>query len=164
MEQITSSTATTVTSFVSSVPYLNTTTDYVFNDSNVTVLTNNILTNKSQVHSMIATYKKIVLARKVLDWFNLYYLGFIIVVGVLGNGKNVVTFFLSKKKLCSPSYYLTAIALNDVIFLLILFILWLNQFEINLFTHAGLYQLHFFLSSTSTCISGKYLILTYLHD
>ena len=113
---------------------------------------------------MIATYKKIVLARKVLDWFNLYYLGFIIVVGVLGNGKNVVTFFLSKKKLCSPSYYLTAIALNDVIFLLILFILWLNQFEINLFTHAGLYQLHFFLSSTSTCISGKYLILTYLHD
>ena len=164
MEQITSSTATTVTSFVSSVPYLNTTTDYVFNDSNVTVLTNNIITNKSQVHSMIVTYKKIVLARKVLDWFNLYYLGFIIVVGVLGNGKNVVTFFLSKKKLCSPSYYLTAIALNDVIFLLILFILWLNQFEINLFTHAGLYQLHFFLSSTSTCISGKYLILTYLHD
>ena len=86
---------------------------------------------------------------KVLDWFNLHYLGFIIiVVGVLGNAKNVVGFMRSCNKLRSPSYYLAALALADAVFLDILFILWLSHFEdFDLFSLPGVYETFFFLSS-----------------
>ena len=102
------------------------------------------------------------LARIILDWLNLYYLGFIIIFGLLGNAYNVLTFVRTKKKLRSPSYYLAALALNDVIFLAILLILWLGQFKIDLFTHPGLYQTLYFLSSSSSCISGTTILIHFL--
>ena len=91
----------------------------------------------------------------VLDWFNLYYLGFIIIVGVLGNAKNVFVFIRKKKEMRSPTYYLAALALADVIFLAILFILWLNHFDIDLFSQSAIYKLLLYISSLSSCMSGN---------
>ena len=97
------------------------------------------------------------MAQDILNFLDRYYVIMIIVVGVVGNGKNVYTFVRSKKKLLSPSYYLAALALNDVIFLVILAILWLGQFDIKLLNNRnGIYQTFYFLSSTSSCISGSF--------
>ena len=95
-------------------------------------------------------------AQQVLDWFNLYYLGAIIIVGVLGNARNVYGFISNRRDLRSPSYYLASLALTDVVFLAIIFILWLNHFEIELFATKGYYETFFFFSSASSSVSGKY--------
>ena len=94
---------------------------------------------------------------KVLEFLNLHYLGLMIIVGILGNAKNVFSFCRSRKsKLQSPSYYLAALALADTIFLTIFLILWLNHFELNLFGHPVAYKILLYLSSLSSCMSGKY--------
>ena len=94
---------------------------------------------------------------KVLEFLNLHYLGLMIIVGILGNAKNVFSFCRSRKsKLRSPSYYLAALALADTIFLTIFLILWLNHFELNLFGHPVAYKILLYLSSLSSCMSGKY--------
>ena len=102
------------------------------------------------------TRREYPMALIVLDWFNLYYLGFIVVVGVLGNAKNVFVFVRKKKELRSPTYYLAALALADVIFLAILFILWLNHFDIDLFSQSFIYKLLLYISSLSSCMSGTF--------
>ena len=93
-------------------------------------------------------------ALKVLNWLHLYYLGAIVIVGVLGNARNVILFVRSKNELRSPSYYLAALASADVIFLAILLILWISHFDVDLFSWDGIYQTFFFFSSTSSCISA----------
>ena len=99
--------------------------------------------------------EEITLARQILNAFNLYYLGFILIVGILGNLKNVLVFLCSRNRLRSPSYYLAALALADVVFLVTLLILWISHFGANLFSWNGVYQTLYYLSSTSSCISGK---------
>ena len=101
------------------------------------------------------TASRYLLALKILKNLNLYYLGTIAIVGLLGNGYNCVSFLRVKRKLRSPSYYLASLAMNDVIFMVILLLLWLNHFNIDLFNKKGLYQTLFYFSSTSSCISGK---------
>ena len=96
------------------------------------------------------------LSLRVLEWFNTYYLGAIIVLGVFGNANNFFMFMQTQtNKLSSPSYYLASLALTDVIFLAVLFILWLDQFGIDLFNRVGFCQTFVYLNSTSSCISGK---------
>ena len=97
------------------------------------------------------------LALDILEWLNLYYLGAIIVVGVLGNAINVIVFIRSNShKLRSPNYYMAALASADVVFLAILFVLWLSHFDgIDLFSRNGVYQALFYTSSTSSSLSGK---------
>ena len=92
---------------------------------------------------------------KVLEFLNLHYLGLMIIVGILGNLKNVLVFLCSRNRLRSPSYYLAALALADVVFLVTLLILWISHFGANLFSWNGVYQTLYYLSSTSSCISGK---------
>jgi len=96
-------------------------------------------------------------AQDILYVLNLYYLGGIVVVGVLGNGKNVVSFIISRNERRSPSYYLASLALADTIFLAVLFIIWLNHFDIELFSASGIYHMFFYISSTSSCLSGMSL-------
>ena len=95
------------------------------------------------------------MAQKILDFLNLYFLGGIICTGLLGNGRNIVMFILSRNELRSPSYYLLAIALADTVFILTILNLWLSRFGFHLFLWPGFYQTFFYLSSTSSCISGE---------
>ena len=95
-------------------------------------------------------------AQKILDFLNLYYLGVIICIGLLGNGRNIVLFILNpgRNERKSPSYYLTALAVADSVFIVTILVLWLSQFGFHLFTLPGFYQTFFYTSSTSSCISG----------
>jgi len=113
-------------------------------------------TYSSISHSEESSSSNSSVAQQVLDWFNLYYLGAIIIVGVLGNARNVYGFISNRRDLRSPSYYLASLALTDVVFLAIIFILWLNHFEIELFATKGYYETFFFFSSASSSVSGKY--------
>ena len=100
---------------------------------------------------------------KTLKFLNLYYLGAIIVVGVLGNSFNFVSFVRTRNKLRSPSYYLAALALADFVFLAVLFIIWLNQLKINLFEWPIIYEILVYLSAFSSSMSGNchYIILLF---
>jgi len=98
------------------------------------------------------------LIQSILDFLHLYYLGFITVLGLLGHGANVLAFKITKRKLSSPSYYLTALSLVDFVFLVTIFILWLTHFDVEVFFQPGIYQALFYLSSTSSCISGIYIL------
>ena len=120
------------------------------NNSNKLNNYNDTGNNTSSTH-----YDGFSVAQAILDFLNLYYLGTIIVVGLLGNGRNVYLFIRNKKELRSPSYYLAALAFADVIFLVTLLILWLTHFGIYIFNHSGFYDMLFYLSSTSSCISGR---------
>ena len=125
------------------------------NDSSIDFHNNNETeTNSSTTTSSTNYYGGFNVAQAIINFLNLYYQGTIIVVGLLGNGRNVYLFLRNKKELRSPSYYLAALALVDVIFLVTLLILWLSHFGIYLFTHSVFYDLLFYLSSTSSCISG----------
>ena len=95
-------------------------------------------------------------AQKILDFLNLYYLGVIICIGLFGNGRNIVLFILNpgRNERKSPSYYLTALAVADSVFIVTILVLWLSQFGFHLFTLPGFYQTFFYTSSTSSCISG----------
>ena len=96
-------------------------------------------------------------AMKVLEWLNLYYLGALVILGVLGNAANFISFIRAKTShLRSPSYYLAALALNDAIFLLTIFIIWLNHFDVDIFEWFGFHQVFVYLSSTSSCMSGTF--------
>ena len=94
-------------------------------------------------------------AQTVLNFLNLYYLGTIIFMGLLGNGRNILFIIQSRNELRSPSYYLLAIASADIVFILTMLILWISQFGFHLFMLPGFYQIFFYLSSSSSCISGK---------
>jgi hypothetical protein len=94
-------------------------------------------------------------AMQFLEWLNLYYLGALVILGVLGNAANFIFFIRTKtNNLRSPSYYLAALALNDAIFLLTIFIIWLNHFDVDIFEWFGFHQVIVYFSSTSSCMSG----------
>jgi hypothetical protein len=94
-------------------------------------------------------------AMQVLEWLNLYYLGALVILGVLGNAANFISFIRTKtNNLRSPSYYLAALALNDAIFLFTIFIIWLNHFDVDIFEWFGFHQVIVYFSSTSSCMSG----------
>lgn len=134
-----------------------------FNDSTNNYNESEWISDSDHTNSSI-TSKESSVAQQVLDWFNLYYLGAIIIVGVLGNARNVYGFVSNRKDLRSPSYYLASLALTDVVFLVIIFILWLNHFDIELFiTAKGSYETFFFFSSASSSISGNFLILKFTY-
>jgi len=93
----------------------------------------------------------------VIKWLNLYYLGFIVIVGILGNGYNFISFLRSNKdKRSSPSYYLASLALADTVFLVTILIVWIGHLGINLFfwKHTFFFILTY-LGSASSCMSGK---------
>ena len=75
--------------------------------------------------------------QQCLNFFNFYYLAIIIVVGVVGNSLSFLVFTRTHLKLRSSSYYLAALALADLGFLLTLLVVWLNHVGIDLFNRPG---------------------------
>ena len=90
---------------------------------------------------------------KFLDFFNFYYLAIIIVFGMVGNTLSFLVFTRTHLKLRSSSYYLAALALADLGFLLTLLIVWLNHVGIDLFNRNGWCQALVYGSSVSSCLS-----------
>ena len=94
-----------------------------------------------------------------LNWLNYYYLGAIVVVGVLGNGFNVFSFLRTRNKLRSPSYYLAALALADTVFLLTIFVIWLGHFKITFFLRPVFFYTLVYIGAASSCVSGTLIHL-----
>lgn len=92
-------------------------------------------------------------ALKCLDFFNFYYLAVIIIFGMVGNTLNFLVFTRTHLKLRSSSYYLAALALADLGFLLTLLVVWLNHVGVDLFNRQGFCQALVYTSSVCSCLS-----------
>ena len=92
-------------------------------------------------------------ALKCLDFFNFYYLAVIIIFGMVGNILNFLVFTRTHLKLRSSSYYLAALALADLGFLLTLLVVWLNHVGVDLFNRQGFCQALVYTSSVCSCLS-----------
>lgn len=92
-------------------------------------------------------------ALKCLDFFNFYYLAIIIIFGMVGNTLSFLVFTRTHLKLRSSSYYLAALALADLGFLLTLLVVWLNHVGVDLFNRQGFCQALVYSSSVCSCLS-----------
>ena len=59
--------------------------------------------------------------------FNYYYVALIVVVGIVGNTLSFLVFTQTHLKLRSSSYYLAALAVSDLGYLVIVFMIWLQN-------------------------------------
>lgn len=69
----------------------------------------------------------------VVRQLNLYYVPLLIVVGFVGNLLSCVVFLNTRLRMRSSSYYLAALAVADVTYLFILFLVWLDMLGFNTF-------------------------------
>lgn len=63
----------------------------------------------------------------LLDFFHMYYIPLIILLGLVGNLLSCVVFLKTQLRMRSSSYYLAALSIADSGFLVTLFLVWLNS-------------------------------------
>jgi len=112
----------------------------------------NVLNTTSSVNDN-SSIDYFALAVKCLDFFNLYYLAIIVALGMVGNTLNFFVFTQTHLRLRSSSYYLAALALADIGFLLTLLIVWLDNVGVDLFHRQGFCQATVYGSSVFSCLS-----------
>lgn len=81
----------------------------------------------------------------IVRQLNLYYVPLLIIVGFVGNLLSCVVFLNTRLRMRSSSYYLAALAIADVTYLFILFLVWLdllgfNTFNVNVMCQVSLFQ------------------------
>lgn len=69
----------------------------------------------------------------IVRQLNMYYVPLLIVVGFVGNLLSCVVFLNTRLRMRSSSYYLAALAIADVTYLFILFLVWLDLLGFNTF-------------------------------
>ncbi|XP_050699410.1 thyrotropin-releasing hormone receptor-like [Eriocheir sinensis] len=89
----------------------------------------------------------------VVRQLNLYYVPLLIVVGFVGNLLSCVVFLNTRLRMRSSSYYLAALAVADVTYLFILFLVWLDMLGFNTFNVNVMCQLEIYLGSVSSSLS-----------
>lgn len=94
----------------------------------------------------------------VCQYAYVYYTPLLTVTGTIGNIISVLVFFRTKLKKLSSSYYLSALCISDTGFLLINFILWLNIFNINIYSQNICCQLFTFLSGFCSALSVWFVV------
>ncbi|XP_059482678.1 thyrotropin-releasing hormone receptor-like [Neocloeon triangulifer] len=91
---------------------------------------------------------------EILDFLHVYYIPFIVVVGICFNALNVYVFLKTHLKHRSSSYYLAALAVSDSGFLVSLGMIWFgDSIGVQTFNRSGWCQLVIYLSSTSSFLS-----------
>ncbi|XP_031347093.1 neuropeptides capa receptor-like [Photinus pyralis] len=113
-------------------------TDFLFNGTNATTL-----------HEFSA-----------IELVQLYYTPILVYLGTIGNALSMVVFFKTKLKKLSSSYYLASLALSDSVFLLSLFVVWLNMVDVNWFNQHGVCQLMVYLTGACSFLS-VWLVLAF---
>ena len=88
-----------------------------------------------------------------LEFLNLYYVLLLIVVGVVGNLLSFLVFTVTHLKYRSSSYFLAALAVSDLGFLITLFFLWLQNIGIDFFNRQGWCQALIYASSVFSSLS-----------
>lgn len=90
-----------------------------------------------------------------LLWHNIEicYMPIIVHLGLLGNCLSVCVFFGTKLRRASSSIYLGALAISDSGFLVTIFIVWLNTFDVHLFNKSGFCQFFVYFGSLCSFLS-----------
>ncbi len=109
--------------------------------------------NLEETTKVTINNETITFAVQCLNFFNFYYLALIIFLGMVGNTLNFLVFTRTHLKLRSSSYYLAALALADLGYLLTPMVAWLNQVGIDLFNRLGFCQAMVYGSSVFSCLS-----------
>ncbi|XP_044764663.1 neuropeptides capa receptor [Coccinella septempunctata] len=90
----------------------------------------------------------------LVETFQFYYIPILVCLGTVGNSISVYVFFHSKKmRHLSSSYYLSALAVSDTLFLLSIFMVWLRFFEIDVFNNEGTCQALIYISAVCSFLS-----------
>nr|XP_053642493.1 thyrotropin-releasing hormone receptor-like [Cherax quadricarinatus] len=89
----------------------------------------------------------------IVRQLNTYYVPLLIVVGFVGNLLSCVVFLNTRLRMRSSSYYLAALAIADVTYLFILFLVWLDLLGFNTFNVNVMCQLEIYLGSVSSSLS-----------
>ncbi|XP_069680488.1 thyrotropin-releasing hormone receptor-like [Periplaneta americana] len=90
----------------------------------------------------------------LLDFFHLYYMPAIILIGLVGNLLSCVVFLNTHLKMRSSSYYLAALAVADFGFLATLLLVWLNSnVGVEVFNKDGWCQGLVYISSVCSFLS-----------
>ncbi|XP_068082966.1 thyrotropin-releasing hormone receptor-like [Anabrus simplex] len=95
----------------------------------------------------------------ILDFFHLYYIPVIILIGLVGNFLSCVVFLNTHLKMRSSSYYLAALASADFGFLAALLLVWLNNnVGIEVFNREGWCQALVYVSSVCSSLSAWLIV------
>lgn len=90
----------------------------------------------------------------ILDIFHLYYIPFIISIGLVGNLLSCIVFLNTHLKMRSSSYYLAALATADFGFLIALLFVWLNsQIGWQVFNEDGWCEILVYISAVCSSLS-----------
>ncbi|XP_014486284.1 PREDICTED: thyrotropin-releasing hormone receptor [Dinoponera quadriceps] len=89
----------------------------------------------------------------VLHNIQVYYTPILVHLGLLGNILSVCVFFGTKLRRASSSIYLGALAISDSGFLVMVCLVWLNEFNIHLFNESGYCQSIVYVSAVCSFLS-----------
>lgn len=96
--------------------------------------------------------------RRIVDKLDLYLIPAIIAIGLLGNFLSILVFSGTYLRRMSSSVYLTALAVTDIVFLLIILVTWLSNFDVVLVhTHVWC-QLFVYLTYVTSFLSVWYVV------
>ena len=87
-----------------------------------------------------------------------YYTPLITIIGSLGNVLSIFIFFKTKLRKLSSSYYLAALGISDTVFLTLIFVQWLNVYDIQLYQREFLCQIFTFLSGMTGALSVWFVV------
>lgn len=93
-----------------------------------------------------------------VELFQFYYTPILVYMGGIGNMLSVYIFLTPKLRKLTSSYYLSALAISDTVFLIALFIVWLAMIEIDVFNQPGACQILVYLTSTCSFLSVWFVV------
>lgn len=95
-----------------------------------------------------------------IESIQFYYVPFLVFFGTFGNTVSVYVFFRTKLKKLSSSYYLSALAISDTVYLIQLFVVWLRFVNIDLFNLPIMCQIMIYLASVCS-FTSVWLVLAF---
>ena len=99
-----------------------------------------------------------VIIKLIVFYMNKYFFPIIIFIGLIGNAISTIVFLGTYLRQLSLSIYLAALSISDTIFLLCMFIIWLEYVQVPLFHTVGICQIVVYSSYTSGFLSVWFVV------
>ncbi|XP_055704123.1 pyrokinin-1 receptor isoform X2 [Phlebotomus papatasi] len=126
----------------------------ISNDGYASTTSPLISTNESSINnSMILN-----IAEGISDFLITYYTPILVFTGSIGNMLSILVFCKTKLRKLSSSYYLAALGVSDTLFLVGLFISWLNFVDVNLTNRNFFCQSFIYLSGLCSFLSVWFVV------
>ena len=108
--------------------------------------------------SEVTTSQEEVVIKLAVFYMNKYIFPVIIFIGLIGNTISTIVFLGTYLRQLSLSIYLAALSISDTIFLLGMFIIWLEYVQVPLFHSVGICQIVIYTSYTSGFLSVWFVV------